>query len=413
MSKSNIIIWTLGHRNFSEIVARVADVAIGWIIRPISFVTNRNKSKWLIGNKTGWNDNSKYLHIYLSENEKNIHTIWIGKNKKERDYVRSKGLEAYRKWSIKGLYHSLTSGVFIFSSNISDINYWASGKSVKVNLWHGVGLKKLGMKESDIYNPNSLSAKIFTPYLYDNPSYFIGPSEMMAKHFADCYLLNKNQMLKLGYPRCEFILSDSNSINRIINKYEDKKTTELISYLDKYDKVYIYMPTFRDTQTDFIDASGIDFDKINDLMVKKNQILILKLHPATRISYDNLSKFSNILIIDKHIDIYPILPHTDVLITDYSSIYYDYILMKDKNVILFPFDYDDYIRNSRDLAFDYMTYACGKKAWNFKELLSTLSEEPNLEFSEREWIIEQFWGDNYNDACQKITDATKDMLNIH
>lgn len=87
--------------------------------------------------------------------------------------------------------------------------------------------------------------------------------------------------------------------------------------------------------------------------------------------------------------------------------------MKDKNVILFPFDYDDYIRNSRDLAFDYMTYACGKKAWNFKELLSTLSEEPNLEFSEREWIIEQFWGDNYNDACQKITDATKDMLNIH
>lgn len=412
MSNSNLIIWTLGHRSISEITVRVLDVAIGWIIRPISFITPRNRSKWLVGNKTGWNDNSKYYHIYLCENNSDIRTIWISKTKKERDYVRSKGLEAYRKWSIKGLYHGLTSGAFIFSSNISDINYWASGRAVKINMWHGVGLKKLGMKESDIYNPNSLANRILTPFLYDEPTYFVGPSDMMAKHFADCYQLNSEQMLKVGYPRCEFMMNYKNKTKSLIQKYESTETEMLLKHIGKYDKVYIYMPTFRDAQTDFIKASGIDFHRFNELLKTKNYLLILKLHPATRIKEDNLASFSNILVMDKTIDIYPILPYTDVLITDYSSIYYDYILMADKNVILFPFDYDDYIHNNRDLAFDYLTYAPGVKAWNFNELYDIIDSNSPLDFQERDWAIRQFWGDNYNDACRKITDATTDKLNI-
>ena len=412
MSKYNIISWTLKHRTLKEIANRVADVAVGWLVRPFSFITPRNKKKWVIGNKTGWNDNSKYFHIYLAEYENEIRPIWICKTRKERDLVRSKGLEVYRKWSIKGLYHTMTSGAFIFSSGVHDINYWASGKVVKFNLWHGVGVKKLGMKSSDLYDPSKLLTRILTPFFYDQSTRFIGPSDMMAQHFADCYRLSNEQMLKVGYPRCEFILSNQANILTQIRKYENEEIAENIERLKKYEKVYIYMPTFRDAQTDFIEASGIDFKVLNDLLVSKNQILILKLHPATRIKREHIFGMSNIVILDKNMDVYPILPFTDVLITDYSSIYYDYILMENKGIILFPFDYDEYIKNSRDLAFDYLTYTPGCKAWNFEELYRLLSSESKLVPEERSWVIKQFWGDNYMESNKKIFEALKGILKI-
>lgn len=111
-------------------------------------------------------------------------------------------------------------------------------------------------------------------------------------------------------------------------------------------------------------------------------------------------------------DVYPLLPKTDVLITDYSSIYYDYILMPEKDVLLFPFDYQDYIRNSRDLAYDYLTYTPGVKVWNFDDLLRTIKEDKSLFFIEREWAISTFWGESYNNASKQIIDVIKEKCRL-
>ncbi|MDE6753644.1 MAG: CDP-glycerol glycerophosphotransferase family protein, partial [Muribaculaceae bacterium] len=403
MSKSNLILWTLKNRNFKEITKRITDVFFGWMIRPFSFITPRNKKKWLIGNKTGWGDNSKYLALFLSQNNpENVRIIWIAKNRAERDTVRAKGLEAYTKWSLSGVFHGLTAGAYFYSSSISDINYWTSGNVYRMNMWHGVGLKKLGRKQSTTYNPHDISTHILTPFFYNQPTYFIGPSDMMAKHFADCYNMSDKQMLKIGYPRCDFITQSQEEICKHISKYESEKMADLISRIRNFSKVYIYMPTFRDDQHDFIKESGIDFEMLNSILEKHNSIFLLKLHPATRIGNLDLEKFNNIITIDKNLDIYPILPFTDTLITDYSSIYYDYILMRNKNVILFPFDYKEYVSKSRDFAFDYLTNTAGIKVWNFQELYEIISSEKNIEIEGREEIINKFWGDEYASASNKI-----------
>lgn len=411
MPTHNLIFWTLRHRKSREIIGRISDVIFGWMIRPISFITPRIKKKWVIGNKTGWNDNSKYLTIELTKNNpENLRIIWIAKNREQRDLVRTKGVEAYSKWSIKGIYHTLTAGAFFYSSSISDINYWTSGRAFKLNMWHGVGLKKLGMKQSDVYNPHSLTTKILTPFFYDKPTFFIGPSDMMSRHFADCYQLEDSRMLKIGYPRNEFILKDKGFILDHIKKFESDKTCDLVKKIEHSQKVYIYMPTFRDDQHDFIKASGLDFQKLNELLKEKDSLLLLKLHPATRVDSINFDALDNIIAIDKTVDIYPILPFTDVLITDYSSIYYDYILLKDKDVILFPFDYEEYISNSRDFAYDYLTYAPSVKAWNFEDLYFIIKNDKSLFFPERQEIIKTFWGTNYMHAVDKIKNVAKKQL---
>ena len=406
MGKPGFLRWVISHRSFKEIFLRVVDVAGGWCIRPLSFMTPRSKGKWVIGNKTGWGDNSKYLRIHLEENcpvpEK---VFWIAANKVERDLVRSKGLKAYRKWSLKGLYHCLTSGVYVFSGNVADINYWTSGRAKKINLWHGVGLKKLGMKQSDVYDPNNLVTRILTPFFYDEPTYFIAPSDMMADHFAECYRLKERTILKVGYPRCDFLMKEDAELQKIIAKYESAETSELISKLKRYKKVFIYMPTFRDDQYDFIKESGLDFKYLNEVLKDLDSFLLLKLHPATRLGDVNPEEFDHILAIDKKQDIYPILPYTDVLITDYSSIYYDYVLMENKEVILFPFDYDRYVTKSRDFAYDYLTYTPGTKAWKSEELYDCIKKENKLKQVERDFVIKSFWGDNYKKASEKIVEV--------
>lgn len=403
--------WVIQNRSWREIVGRLADVAFGWCVRAISFVTIRNKRKWLIGNKTGWADNSKYLMLFLSQdNPEQIRLIWIGKTAKEVAVVRNLGLEAYCKWSFHGLYHALTAAVYFFSSDVSDINYWASGRAIKINMWHGVGLKKLGMKGSALYNPRDWKTRIFTPHFYDSPTYFVGPSPMMARHFADCYRLSDAQMLKVGYPRCDLFQRSEEAIEMHIRRFESAEMQSLCEEFKRYDKVYIYMPTFRDDQRDFIASAGIDFVRLNALLQKKNYFLLLKFHPATRVCSMDINGLSNIRLMDKRMDIYPILVKTDVLITDYSSIYYDYILMRQKGIILFPFDYAEYIGHSRDFAFDYMTYTPGVKTWNFEELYALIESDKPLDFPDRDEIIHTFWGDNFDDASARIKSAALDKL---
>ena len=97
-------------------------------------------------------------------------------------------------------------------------------------------------------------------------------------------------------------------------------------------------------------------------------------------------------------DVYPLLPFTDMLITDYSSIYYDYILMDDKGVLLFPFDIEEYKKSSNRLAFDYDEYTPGPRVYTFEDMIEYLMKgDYRYDSAERKKILRLFWGNNYNE----------------
>ena len=105
-------------------------------------------------------------------------------------------------------------------------------------------------------------------------------------------------------------------------------------------------------------------------------------------------------------DIYPILPFTHCLITDYSSIYYDYILQKNKDVIFYIPDYREYIGSVRDFAFDFNECTIGEKVFSFEELLSIISSQRTI-VSNQDRIMQMFWthcDDSAEDLFQKIVE---------
>ena len=115
-----------------------------YILYPFSFLFVRNKRKYAFGSFAGrFNDNAKYFFIYTCQHCSDINAAWISSSMATVRLVRSLGFKAYHLASPQGVWHSLTSKYWFFNSYTSDIFYSFSGGAVCVNLWHGVGLKRI------------------------------------------------------------------------------------------------------------------------------------------------------------------------------------------------------------------------------------------------------------------------------
>lgn len=334
----------------------------------LSHLFPRNRNKWLFGCRTGFMDNPKYLFLQaLADGRKRC--IWMARDKAERNRVRAMGLPAVHRYSPAGIWHTLTAGYEFFSHYANDINYWLSGGARKVMLWHGVGLKRVG---------NHAGAtrldRLLAPELFDVPYRFVAPSPFMARHFGRCLDIPAGRMVEATYPRNDIFSLPPAELRALISRY-DPALDKALPRPKAATRLYLYMPTFRETGEDFLAAAGFDFNALDALMEKLGGLFLLKLHPFTRWNAGALRAFSHIVALPNDVDVYPLLPLTHTLVTDYSSIYYDYILIPGKRVVLFPFDREDYLARCRDLMYDFDEYTPGQRAHTFDELLHVLEHD--------------------------------------
>ena len=378
----------------------------------ISYLIPRNKKIWCFG--TIFFGNAKYLFIHMNENDKDIRCIWIA-NKKDSQLVRSKGFEAYRRWSLKGMWYSLIGGVYVYNSYPNNINLYTSGGAKFVNLYHGIALKcidrqiKVGPM-TKIYQSKGLINEIRYLNFRLLPDVVLSTSPANTKQYVEAFGVDESHFIEGVYPRCVLFCKKLEVVEKFIRKYEGPKAEAMVNCIKQFDYTYVYMPTFRDTGDNFIKNSGFDFDALNTVMKNHNRLFIMKLHPDS--SFQFKQDYSNIILIDKDIDIYPILPFTNCLITDYSSIYCDYIIMEDKQIVLYIPDFEDYISKSRELAFPYDEVMRGPRTRTFSDLLKQLSiAKPHFEIDGIDEIRKFFWNYKYP-TMEDLTRAIKDKLNV-
>lgn len=342
---------------------------IGYIPYFISGLIPRNNNLWVFGSFGVFNDNSRYLYQYLvSHPEYNITPVWISGNGSSISEAKKYG-KAYHKFSLRGLYFCLTAKVYVFSSYISDINFFTSRNAIKVNLWHGIPLKKIEFDIktkplSDIFRDASLLSKLLRPHVRVKYDLVLSPSQFIADYsFKSAFRITDNEVILAQYPRVT-----------------DLQECEKLANLSTFDKVILYAPTWRDSGQDFILESGIDFSELNEIMKRNNAILLVKLHSSTKLNI-NLEQFSHISLIDNKTDPNKLMKSSDILISDYSSIYFDYAML-DRPILHFCFDLDKYQQN-RELYFDYREALGGDVVYNFSELKENL----NLLLNNKESVI--------------------------
>lgn len=365
---------------------------VKYLLLLVSYLFPRNKKIWCFG--TSFVGNTKYLFIYMNEHHKDIRCIWIA-NKKDYNRVKDNGFEVYTRWSFKGIWFGLIGGVYVYNSYPDNINLYTSGGARFVNLYHGIALKcidrqiKVGPM-TKIYQSRGVINELRYLNFRLLPDVVLSTSPANTKQYVEAFGVDESHFIEGLYPRCVLFNEKLDLVENFIEKYEGVKALDLARYIKRFDYSYIYMPTFRDTGDNFIIKCGFDFDRLNELMMKKNRLFIMKLHPDSTFQFKH--DYSNVILIDKDIDIYPLLPFTNCLITDYSSIYCDYILMRGKQTILFIPDYNDYITKSRELAYDYDEVMKGPRVSTFEELVTLLNiENPNFNIEGLDDVRHLFW----------------------
>lgn len=351
-------------------------------VAPITWLVPRDPRLVLIvGRNFGtFADNTKYLFCWLCENPPaGRRIVFIARDMALVQQLASQGAAARSCRSLRTRFEYLRAGMVIFDSSDAIQRYhfdWFRGAKL-VQLWHGAGLKTT---QREMHNRRTrrlaglkrvlANIQAFASNKYPLYDVFVSTSEFYTqKVFSRAF--RARLYVELGYPRNDCLngvlktFSPLHSIN-----VDSAARSRIAKHRQRGGKVVLYAPTFRDDRSSPFCAGGVNIDQWSAAAAKHNTLIVLKLHPLMEGKAPTQTN-DTVIEVEPASDIYPLLSGIDLLVTDYSSICTDFLLL-DRPIVFFPYDFDNYAAESCAPMFDYDTMTPGPKAANFSALLEQI-----------------------------------------
>jgi hypothetical protein len=175
------------------------------------------------------------------------------------------------------------------------------------------------------------------------------------------------------------------------------------------EEVYAYLPTFRDSNRDFLSDALPDLRKVEAMLERRNALLYIKLHRHT--GTREWASNRRIRPWPTGVDVDAALPHLTGLITDYSSVHYDYIFHKAEGSILYLFDEQEYLSADRTLLYPLEENTAGWRARTFAEFLDLIGSGAALKpHPDVPRVRAKFWGDTKGPASPLIAAHVEGLL---
>lgn len=298
--------------------------------------------------------NAKAIYNYIKKNDiNNYRTIWLVTKSTDVSDIDTNDYAYYK--TLKGLYHLSTAKYLLKNQSIGEIITKKKGQ-IYIQLFHGNGvMKKQGYDVNEaIERPVVSHAKEW--------DYYIANDENDKKTIRSATGYNgKIEILGMA------------AVDTVINNCKDKqKKQNVLKHLNinNSKKNILYAPTFRDYDLD----KNIINIPIKELSKLKDYNIIIRLHPLVRTKVDkSLFNLDNFINGCNYPDVSDILAITDILITDYSSVFYEY-MPKNSPIIFYPYDYDKYVALRGGFYVDYKKELPGPICYTEKELLNVIKK---------------------------------------
>jgi CDP-glycerol glycerophosphotransferase (TagB/SpsB family) len=344
-------------------------------------------------------ENSAYLYLHMSP-VRPLTCVWLSGSRRVVKQLRGEGLVAYHRRSLAGIRAALTAGWYVYSSYPSDINGWLYDGAVLMNLWHGAGLKKI---ERDMEDPfaawvrESSPCSLVSRALADQrkrPDWMLSTGPFMSAHFSSAFDVPLHRCLELGYPRNDHFASAQGPPRAVL---DDQAAYER---LGNADLVLGYFPTWRHDGWSPQAADDLLLCRLASIIAAKGGLLLYKPH-----SNDNATSVEspNVVSLRPRADLNAYLPLCDVLVTDYSAVGYDFLLL-DRPIIYYCPDFETY-RRTHGLHGDPLPAMPGPLCRTRRELedvvshVETLTPAPNAGR-----VTQQFWAQPAGGAAARIGD---------
>lgn len=330
-------------------------------------------------------DNPKYVFIEASKDKECRH-IWISKNKDVLADISKKGYEGYYTYSLKGLGYQLRAKKAVLCLGVNDFYWPLLANKYILQLWHGIPLKKIMYH---VYKPN-FQERVKNKFY--KKMYVLYTSDKYKEIYKYAFDKDEEHLLLCGQPRNDIFFD-----NKLINEEMDKKLKDLIG--DK--KIILYMPTHRNEGHVSMDLSLImNLDDINRLCNKQNYVYLINKHFYHKNETPYVCMSNIIEVTNMNFDSQFLLAKADILVTDYSSCYVDYLL-KDKPILFYQYDKEDYVINDREFYFDGAEVMPGEITYEFTAFYESLERVIlNPEIHSTHLAVKDFF---YNKECQSAS----------
>jgi CDP-glycerol glycerophosphotransferase (TagB/SpsB family) len=345
-----------------------------------SFLSIRDKNIWVFGSWAGQSflDNSKYLFLASQKLSPTIKPVWISNNADIVESLRARGYQAYVTWQIRAILYGLRAKYYfidhapLYGGLFAPTNLWLSGGAKIIQLWHGlplkrldsVGLKKLNRSKTAELLSGLSNLSLFNLYINH---YVVAPSHLFGKLIAEAFQIPGKRILYSAYPRNIFqnIPEVKNfSLQKVINKKIEQLRKE-------GKKIIFYIPTFRDYGGNPLKDNAINIEILEKFVGDNQCAFVVKFHEADEFKLEFNEK--NLIFLHSGYDVYETLHLCDVLITDYSSIFFDF-LSYNRPIVFYPYDLSEYQKSARCFYFDYKHFVPGSIVYSFDEMLKLLSK---------------------------------------
>lgn len=349
-------------------------------------------------------DNSKYLFEHMRQ-EDDFRSILFTANKSLYALLSEKfPNEVVYAWSLKGLFLFLRTRNVIISYGISAAPFFPYYLHEKckhvIYLGHGIPMKRMGLQ-------TSAWQKYGKRYQLQKYSYMAACSPVEQVIHGAGFNIDMNHVWVSGLPRNDYLQTAK----------KDEALIEKHPYLNQ--KVILYAPTWREeTQSaEFFPFQDFNAEQLDAFLEKEQAYILLRGHKEDikrddALSRFDVSKMKRVLKADQDLfpDVYELLPYVDILLTDYSSIWIDYLLL-DRPIVFIPYDLEDYKR-TKGLFLDFEKNTPGYKANSYKEFetqLETYLNKPQEHAAWRKDICDMYHTHQDGNSSQRVCELIKEL----
>lgn len=368
----------------------------------LGLISPKNKNLIVFESFLGkqYSDNPRAIYEYLQQHYPQLKLYW-SVDKQNFASFKQYNVQYAKRFSIKWLFLMTRAKYWVSNSRLP---LWIPkpNNTIYLQTWHGTPLKKLATDMNEVHMPGTNTEKYKRNFVNESSKwdYLISPNEYSTTIFKRAFQFNKT-VVESGYPRNDFLINHNHKddITKIKNKL----------HLPTDKKIILYAPTWRDD--DFKKKGHYTFDLPFDLETMKKSLsedylIVLRLHYLVAEQID-LSKYPNFIIdYSYHEDIRDLYLVADLLVTDYSSVFFDYANLK-RPMIFYVHDIDNYRDKLRGFYFDFETSAPGPLVKTTTDLIQAIkaTEDTNYPLEAYQEDFHDFTKLEDGQATKRIVEA--------
>lgn len=351
----------------------------------------------------GYSDNPRAIYEAMRQDPRfeGYRFIWFIKNHKQKQ-ITIPGAEVKEYFSFSYFYYMSKAKYWIINCKMP--TYIAKKEEqVYLQTWHGTPLKRLAhdieaAEDMTFYRSAVSFAQMTQSYDIDvaRYNYMISPNPFCTEVFQSAFRIQRERLIETGYPRNDFICNTTKEeMERLKEKYR----------LPKDKKIVLYAPTWRDNS--YV-ASGYTFELKADFhkwkeILGEEYIVVFKPHYLIINTYEKDSFLQGFLYsIPAEADIRELYVISDMLITDYSSVFFDYAILK-RPIYFYMYDIEEYANDLRGFYLDIHKDLPGDIYTNEDELLAAVKQDAYDETAYQAFY-ERFCSCEDGNAAKRVID---------